>query len=87
MTKEQAQLLQQEFVTLSKKYGMKSSIAFFVDTDGKSMMAFNKISDNDTMYYIANLVNRIAKRNNMFVYDVLVSLNTFYKVNQKLAKK
>ena len=40
------------------------------------MMAFNKISDNDTMYYIANLVNRIAKRNNMSVYDVLVSLNT-----------
>ena len=76
MTKEQAQLLQGEFVTLSKKYGLKSSIAFFVGTDGKSMMAFNKISDNDTMYYIANLVNRIAKRNNMSVYDVLVSLNT-----------
>ena len=76
MTKEQAQLLQGEFVTLSKKYGLKSSIAFFVGTDGMSMMAFNKISDNDTMYYIANLVNRIAKRNNMSVYDVLVSLNT-----------
>ena len=30
MTKEQAQLLQGEFVTLSKKYGLKSSIAFLL---------------------------------------------------------
>ena len=79
MTKEQAQLLQGEFVSLSKKYGMKSSIAFFVDTDGKSMMAFNKISDNDLMHYIANLVTRIALKHNMSVYDVLVSLNTGIK--------
>lgn len=75
MTKEQAQLLQGEFVALSKKYGMKSSIAFFVGSDGMSMMAFNKISDNDTMHYIANLVIRIAKKNNL-LYDVLVSLKT-----------
>lgn len=75
MTKEQAQLLQGEFVSLSKKYGMKSSIAFFVGSDGMSMMAFNKISDNDTMHYIANLIIRIAKKNNLSVYDVLVSLN------------
>lgn len=79
MTKETGLLLQEEFVVLCKKYGLKSSSAFFVDTDGKSMLLFNKISDNDLMYYIANLVTRIAKKNKMSVYDVLVSLNTGIK--------
>ena len=79
MTKETGLLLQEEFVVLCKKYGLKSSSACFVDTDGKSMLLFNKISDNDLMYYIANLVTRIAKKNKMSVYDVLVSLNTGIK--------
>ena len=79
MTKETGLLLQEEFIALCKKYGLKSSSGFFVDTDGKSMMAFNKISDNDIMHYIANLVIRIARKNKMSVYDVLVSLNTGIK--------
>ena len=79
MTNEKAKLLQEEFIALCKKYELKSSSGFFVDTDGKSMMAFNKISDNDIMHYIANLVIRIARKNKMSVYDVLVSLNTGIK--------
>ena len=84
MTKETGLLLQEEFVVLCKKYGLKSSSAYFVDTDGKSMMAFNKISDNDLMYYIAKLVTRIARKNNISVYDVLVSLNTGIKEEVEL---
>ena len=79
MTNEKAQSLQEEFIALCKKYGLKSSCGYFVDTDGKSMMAFNLISDNDLMHYIANLVTRIALKNNVSVYDVLVSLNTGIK--------
>jgi hypothetical protein len=74
MTKEKAQLLQEEFVALCKKYELKSSSGFFVDTDGKSMMAFNKISDNDLMFFIANLVVRIAAKRNMTVDEVLFAL-------------
>ena len=84
MTKEKGQLLQEEFVALCKKYELKSSSGFFVDTDGKSMMAFNKISDNDLMHYIANLITRIALKHNMSVYDVLVSLNTGIKEQAKV---
>ena len=76
MTNEKAQSLQKEFVALCEKYGLKSSCGYFVDTDGKSMMAYNLISDNDLMHYIANLIIRIALKHNMSVYDVLVSLNT-----------
>ena len=84
MTKETGLLLQEEFVVLCKKYGLKSSSAYFVDTDGKSMLLFNKISDNDLMYYIAKLVTRIARKNNISVYDVLVSLNTGIKEETEL---
>ena len=45
----------------------------------KQMKIGLKISDNDLMYYIANLVTRIAKKNKMSVYDVLASLNTGIK--------
>ena len=84
MTNEKAQSLQKEFIALCEKYGLKSSCGYFVDTDGKSMMAYNLISDNDLMHYIANLVTRIALKNNVSVYDVLVSLNTGIKAQAEI---
>ena len=74
MTKEQGQLLQADFIALSEKYGLKSSTAFFVDVDGTSGLAFNKIGDNDLMFFIANLVVRIATKRNMTVDEVLSAL-------------
>ena len=43
-------------------------------------------SYNDFMYYIANLVTRIAMKNSMSVYDVLVSLKPALRQNLKFIK-
>ena len=79
MTKEQWQLLQDDFVALCEKHGLKCSTAFFVDVDGTSALANNKISDNDLMFYMANLVVRIAVKRNLTVDEVLAALRNGIK--------
>jgi predicted Fe-Mo cluster-binding NifX family protein len=79
MTKEQGRLLQADFIALCEKYGLKSSSAFFVDVDGTSGLAFNEIGDNDLMFFIANLVVRIAAKHNMTVDEVLSALRNGIK--------
>lgn len=75
MIKEQAEMLQEDFVELSKEHGIKASYGYFVDNVGKAMLAYNNINDNDMMYMLANVVIRIAKKNNTTPDVVLGALS------------
>lgn len=74
MIKEQAEMLQEEFVELSKEHGIKASYGYFIDKVGKAMLAYNNINDNDMMYMVANVVVRIAKKNKTTPEAVLEAL-------------
>ena len=64
---------------ISHKRKLKGLCAFFVDVDGTSALAFNKISDNDLMFCVANLVVRIATKRNMTEDEVLSALRNGIK--------
>lgn len=74
MIKEQAQMLQEDFVELSKEHGMKGSFGYFVDKADCAMLAYDRISDDEMMHMIANLIIRIAKKHGASVDEVMASL-------------
>ncbi|MBE6816013.1 MAG: hypothetical protein E7522_11275 [Ruminococcaceae bacterium] len=74
MIKEQAQMLQEDFVKLSNEHGMKGSFGYFIDKADNAMLAYNKTSDNEMMHMIANLIVRIAQKHEASVDEVLKAL-------------
>ena len=71
MIKEQAEMLQEEFVELSKEHGIKASFGYFIDKVDRAMLAYNGITDNEMMYMISQLVVRIAVKNETCPDEVL----------------
>lgn len=74
MIKEQAQMLQEDFVELSKEHGMKSAFGYFIDKADSAMLAYNQINDDELMHLIANLIVRIADKHGASVDEVMESL-------------
>lgn len=71
MRNKKAEMIQEGFVNFSAEYDMKKSFGFFIDDDGKAMLSFNRISDDQMLYMATRVVKRIADKHNAKYSDVL----------------
>lgn len=62
MEARHAQLIQDGFKTFSEAHDIESSMGYFVDRDGTTLLAFNEITDQHVMHLLATMVLKMAEK-------------------------
>ena len=71
MSIEKCIMMRKEFDRLSTAYEMQKSFGYFIDKQGTTVLAYNKIDDDQMLYMVSRIVKRIARKHNAKYSEVM----------------